>query len=49
MNTSDGKADLTDGVVKGEFVVAKIDPLDACANRAAATACPMRIIRIDEK
>ncbi len=47
MNLSDGKVDLTGGVVKGEFVVAQIDPLDAEANQAAAAACPMRIIRVD--
>ena len=46
MNTDDGKADLADGVVKGEFVVAGISPLDIDANKAAAAACPMRIIRI---
>ncbi len=48
MNSDDGKADLVSAVAKGEFMVAQVDPIDAEANKAAAAACPMRIIRIDK-
>lgn len=50
MNENDGKADLQGGEWKGnEFVVSKIDEAEYSANRKAADACPIRIIRLDER
>lgn len=48
MSVEDGKADLKEGVWKGdEFVVAKIDEDECDMNRQAADACPVGIIRLD--
>ncbi|MFZ2187381.1 MAG: ferredoxin [Candidatus Moraniibacteriota bacterium] len=48
MNEQDGKADLRGGEWKGgEFVVAKIEGEERAANKQAADACPVGIIRLD--
>jgi ferredoxin len=47
INIRDGKADVRDGVPKGkDFVVTQADASEYESNRAAAAACPARIIRI---
>jgi len=48
MNSDDGKSDLADAKWKGDdFMVALIDPSEYEANKKAAQACPVNIIRID--
>jgi ferredoxin len=50
MNDDDGKSDLKDGHWKGDqFVVSQIEEEDLEDNKKAAEACPMGIIRIDDK
>lgn len=46
MNDEDGKADLIGGVEKGGNVVGSVDEADLEANKKAAEACPMNIIKL---
>lgn len=48
MNEIDGKADLTNGVVKGELVVAQLGVELLDENKKAAEACPMQIIKVNK-
>ena len=45
MNEDDGKADLINGKLKGEVVVAEIDEDELEANQEAAKVCPMQILK----
>jgi len=48
MNDEDGKSDLIGGELKkNDVVVATIDEADYEANKLAAEACPVHIIKID--
>lgn len=48
MNESDGRSDLIDGEVrKNNVVVASIDEGDYEANKNAAEACPVNIIKFN--
>jgi len=48
MNEEDGKSDLIGGEVKKNGVVtAQIDEVDYEANKEAADACPVHIIRLN--
>jgi len=50
MNDQDGKADLVGGEQKGdEFVVAEIEENEYEANKQAAEACPMGVIRLKDR
>jgi ferredoxin len=49
MNKEDGLADLIGGERKGEFVVAEVELDELEENMMAAKACPVKIIKIDEK
>ena len=46
MNGDDGKADLKDAVQEGDMMVAEIDEDDVEANKQAADACPVQIIKV---
>ncbi len=46
MNDEDGKADLVGGIEKGGNVVGAVDEADLEANKKAAEACPMNIIKL---
>lgn len=47
MNTEDGKSDLIGGEVqKNGIVTTEVSETDAEANKEAAAACPVRIIRL---
>lgn len=46
MDEVEGKALLNGSVMKGKLYVADIFEIDEEANRAAAEACPMRIIKV---
>lgn len=48
MNETDGKSELLGGVKKGSLYVADLHDADEELNRAAAEACPMRIIRFEK-
>gem|GEM_PF-2418529 len=49
MNKEDGLADLVDGKMKGNVVVAEVDIDELEENKEAAKVCPMQIIKIDNK
>ena len=49
MNQEDGKADLVGGTQKRDVVVADYDIDELEANKKAAKACPMQIIRINKE
>jgi len=49
INNVDGKADLTNGVKKGDLIVAECDIELLEENKKAAAACPMQIIKINSK
>lgn len=48
MNKQDGKAELIEGVQKGQMIVATVDDILLADNKKAANACPMQIIKINE-
>lgn len=48
INNQDGKADLIGGVKKGNVVVAEVGMEHLEANRKAAKACPMQIIKLNK-
>ncbi len=48
MNETDGKSELLGSVKKGNLYVADLHDADEELNRAAAEACPMRIIRLEK-
>lgn len=48
MDDAEGKALLNGSVQKGKLYVADIFEVDEAANRDAADACPMRIIKIEK-
>lgn len=49
MDEHEGKALLVGGVQKGDVYVADMFDADEDLNRAAAEACPMRIIKIEKR
>lgn len=49
MDETEGKALLIDSVRKGKLYIGEIFDMDESANRAAAEACPMRIIKIEKR
>lgn len=48
MDELEGKVSLNGSVQKGKVFVAEIFELDEVVNRAAADACPMRIIKVEK-
>lgn len=48
MSDVDGKADLAEGIPKGDFVISRIEEVDYEDNKKASEACPVGIIRIEE-
>ncbi len=48
MDEKDGKANLVGGKTKGKVVVGDIFDCDEEANRMAADACPVRIIKVSK-
>ena len=48
MDESEGKVLLNGSTKKGKLYVADMFEVDEEANRAAAEACPMRIIKIEK-
>lgn len=49
MNEADGKADLKDAIRKGDFFIAEIDEHEIEQNKKAENACPVNIIKIEDK
>lgn len=49
MDPKDGKANLLHAEQKGEYFIAEVDEHEVEDNKKAAAACPMNIIKIDEK